>query len=589
MRKHRLMKTAVLMVLALMTLTLLLTGCSGKKSSSKKDKSRKSEEIEEEDDRDDSKEKFENLFGLKSDGKEEEENDTGEEGEKEEKKSSLFSGKDMGPQLVYEENGFKITFDGITSNDGEETINLNFTAENTSGGMRDVQIHGLKVNGLYVEGDMSGTVDEGSSEELTCRIYKDTLQFGGISDIESLEISFYIDGAQGFFQTDPAAVEVRPGGGNSYRLAEGEEIFSDEGGIVINYLGSLPYSREDDDYTLYYMFFSVENHSQVSVSFYECGDEILVDGTADDDTHIMGDTYEVGPYSDGVLRMEFFSMVPDVTSVDFDTKVFMNREDICTVPLHARGSGDKVEIAADEMILSDNFLRMVEMQESEAAREQAEQEAERTVANAAAAEVTETGFFNYMVGSSYNNANCTAVIKNPNTDVYLTRIKVKFTALDESGNVLAEQDYNSISDLTLRPGESAAVNATFKTGEAAASVKAEVIKAEPVTVEDGRRREEDGDYAVLTEDFTVDECQVMVGTVMKYTTYYLDGKITNKTSEEGRIWMLIVLRDSAGQIVYGDTNLLTGVAPDTQSDFHIVLADNEIPDFYKIEVTLLKD
>ena len=81
----------------------------------------------------------------------------------------------------------------------------------------------------------------------------------------------------------------------------------------------------------------------------------------------------------------------------------------------------------------------------------------------------------------------------------------------------------------------------------------------------------------------------MVGTVMKYTTYYLDGKITNKTSEEGRIWMLIVLRDSAGQIVYGDTNLLTGVAPDTQSDFHIVLADNEIPDFDTNEVTLLKD
>ena len=99
--------------------------------------------------------------------------------------------------------------------------------------------------------------------------------------------------------------------------------------------------------------------------------------------------------------MEFFAAQGDVTSADFDGMVFMNRESVCKVPLHVRGTGKNAEVQADEPVLTENYLRMVAAQESEAAREAEEQAAEAAVASAKTPEITETGFFAYTSGSSH--------------------------------------------------------------------------------------------------------------------------------------------------------------------------------------------
>jgi hypothetical protein len=376
----------------------------------------------------------------------------------------------------------------------------------------------------------------------------------------------------------------------SYQLAEGTEVFSDEGEIVIRYLGSVAFDPEADDYTLFNMYYSVENHSQIPVGFWQVGEEILVNGAAADDIHVMGDTIDVAPGRDGILQMEFFAMQGNVTSADFNGMVFMNRESVCEVPLHVRGAGEAVEVQADEPVLTENYLRMVAAQESEAAREAEEQAAEAAVASAKTPEITETGFFAYTSGSSHHHVNCTAFVRNTNTDVYATRLKVKFTALDAAGNVVGEDDYNIISDLAMRPGEETVVSRSFETTGEAASVRAEVEKVEFVALEDGKRREESGNYTLPDDAFSVDDgWKITSSTVMNYTSYYLKGKITSRAAEEARVWLIVVGRDAAGKIVFSAPCLMNKVQPGTNSDFKEVLTSNPMLELSSADIIILRD
>ena len=77
--------------------------------------------------------------------------------------------------------------------------------------------------------------------------------------------------------------------------------------------------------------------------------DLFAQSAAADDIHVMGDTIDVAPGRDGILRMEFFAMQGNVTSADFNGMVFMNRESVCEVPLHVRGAGEAVEVQADDV------------------------------------------------------------------------------------------------------------------------------------------------------------------------------------------------------------------------------------------------
>lgn len=597
MKQHNLLRTGIIMTAAVLALT-----CAGCSSSSKR-RDRDEEEEEEEKEDGDSKEKLEKLFGVKFDGSAEGKASDGEEpeekaSEEEEKTGSAWNRNRIGDiavpefpaQVVCDDYDVRLTLKDITEDErGDALLLMNFTAENTAANERNVQMEDLFINGLQVNGNLFETVEGGSSTEISCTIYKDALSYGGISEIESLVMNFGIDGENGYRETEPVTVAANLGSAGSYQLAEGTEVFSDEGEIVIRYLGSVAFDPEADDYTLFNMYYSVENHSQIPVGFWQVGEEILVNGAAADDIHVMGDTIDVAPGRDGILRMEFFAMQGNVTSADFNGMVFMNRESVCEVPLHVRGAGEAVEVQADEPVLTENYLRMVAAQESEAAREAEEQEKARSVASAKALEVTETGLSTFMVGTSYHEANCTAVIRNPNMDVYATRLKVKFTALDAAGNVLAEDDYMQITDLALRPGENAVVSRTFKTGEEAASVRAEVTQVEFVAMEDGKSREEDGNYAVADDAFSVDDWKITSRTVMNTTTCYLEGKITSRAAEEARVWLIVVGRDAAGKIVFSAPCLMNKVQPGTISDFKEVLTSNPMPELSSADIIILRD
>ena len=586
MKKHHLLRMGILMTAAVLALT-----CAGCSSSSKR-RDRDEEEEEKEKDDGDSKEKLEKLFGVKLDGSSEGKAADGEESEEgaseeEAKTESAWNRNRIGDiavpefpaQVVCDDYDVRVTLKDITEYERDDQILLiNFTAENSAANTRRVQIRDLFINGLQVNGDLTETVEPGSTKELSCTIYKAPLSYGGISEIESLEMDFWIDGEDGFRETEPVTVAAESDSAGSYQLAEGTEVFSDEGEIVIRYLGSVPFSLEADDYTLFNMYYSVENHSHIPVGFWQVGEEILVNGAASDDIHVTGDTIDVAPGRDGIIRMEFFAAQGDVTSADFDGMVFMNRESVCEVPLHVRGAGEGAEVQADEPVLTENYLRMVAAQESEAAREAEEQAAEAAVASAKTPEITETGFFAYTSGSSHHHVNCTAFVRNPNTDVYATRLKVKFTALDAAGNVVGEDDYNIISDLAMRPGEETVVSRSFETTGEAASVMAEVEKVEFVALEDGKRREESGNYTLPDDAFSVDDgWKITSSTVMNYTSYYLKGKITSRAAEEARLWLVVVCRDAAGKIIFSETCLMTKVQPGTTADFEEILTDSQMP------------
>jgi len=586
MKQHNLLRTGIIMTAAVLALT-----CAGCSSSSKR-RDRDEEEEEEEKEDGDSKEKLEKLFGVKFDGSAEGKASDGEEpeekaSEEEEKTGSAWNRNRIGDiavpefpaQVVCDDYDVRLTLKDITEDErGDALLLMNFTAENTAANERNVQMEDLFINGLQVNGNLFETVEGGSSTEISCTIYKDALSYGGISEIESLVMNFGIDGENGYRETEPVTVAANLGSAGSYQLAEGTEVFSDEGEIVIRYLGSVAFDPEADDYTLFNMYYSVENHSQIPVGFWQVGEEILVNGAAADDIHVMGDTIDVAPGRDGILRMEFFAMQGNVTSADFNGMVFMNRESVCEVPLHVRGAGEAVEVQADEPVLTENYLRMVAAQESEAAREAEEQAAEAAVASAKTPEITETGFFAYTSGSSHHHVNCTAFVRNPNTDVYATRLKVKFTALDAAGNVVGEDDYNIISDLAMRPGEETVVSRSFETTGEAASVRAEVEKVEFVALEDGKRREESGNYTLPDDAFSVDDgWKITSSTVMNYTSYYLKGKITSRAAEEARLWLVVVFRDAAGKIIFSETCLMTKVQPGTTADFEEILTDSQMP------------
>ena len=141
-----------------------------------------------------------------------------------------------------------------------------------------------------------------------------------------------------------------------------------------------------------------------------------------------------------------------------------------------------------------------------------------------------------------------------------------------------------ITDLALRPGENAVVSRTFKTGEEAASIRAEVTQVEFVAMEDGKSREEDGNYAVADDAFSVDVWKITSRTVMNTTT-----KISSRAAEEARVWLIVVGRDAAGKIVFSAPCLMNKVQPGTISDFKEVLTSNPMPELSSADIIILRD
>ena len=214
MKKHHLLRMGILMTAAVLALT-----CAGCSSSSKR-RDRDEEEEEEEKDDGDSKEKLEKLFGVKLDGSSEGKAADGEESEEEAKTESAWNWNRIGDiavpefpaQVVCDDYDVRVTLKDITEYERDDQILLiNFTAENSAANTRRVQIRDLFINGLQVNGDLTETVEPGSTTELSCTIYKAPLSYGGISEIESLVMNFGIDGENGYRETEPVTVAANLG------------------------------------------------------------------------------------------------------------------------------------------------------------------------------------------------------------------------------------------------------------------------------------------------------------------------------------------------------------------------------------------
>ena len=124
----------------------------------------------------------EKLFGVKLDGSSEGKAADGEESEEgaseeEAKTESAWNRNRIGDiavpefpaQVVCDDYDVRVTLKDITEYERDDQILLiNFTAENSAANTRRVQIRDLFINGLQVNGDLTETVEPGSTKELSC-------------------------------------------------------------------------------------------------------------------------------------------------------------------------------------------------------------------------------------------------------------------------------------------------------------------------------------------------------------------------------------------------------------------------------------
>ncbi len=93
-------------------------------------------------------------------------------------------------QVVYDEGGIKISYNGIQFND--YSVDFKFLIENNTNKGITIQARDESINDFMVSGIMSDDVQPGKKANGSLTYYKSMLEENGISSIENLEFSFHI-------------------------------------------------------------------------------------------------------------------------------------------------------------------------------------------------------------------------------------------------------------------------------------------------------------------------------------------------------------------------------------------------------------
>lgn len=167
-------------------------------------------------------------------------------------------------QVVFEQDGIKITATGLDSDGSLFGADVNFLIENDSEQNITVQVRNVSVNGYMVDTSMSADVVSGKKSNDSMTIMSSSLEESGISAISDIEFSFHIYDAEDWETiVDSDVVSLSTSIADSYTQdydTSGDVVYEDENVRIISK------GITTDDISGPSAVFYIENISDVDLS-----------------------------------------------------------------------------------------------------------------------------------------------------------------------------------------------------------------------------------------------------------------------------------------------------------------------------------
>ncbi len=159
--------------------------------------------------------------------------DAKEEASKEEKKKSASSKNEFTEQVIYEQDGLKVTATGLE--ESRTGIQLKLTVENSADCTYIVQARNVSANGIMVDPSMSIDVAAGKKANGKMRLSSRELEDAGISQIHSLEFNLHIFPEDDFMDgIDSDLITLTLSDGEESKSVDGEVLYDADGLKIIS-------------------------------------------------------------------------------------------------------------------------------------------------------------------------------------------------------------------------------------------------------------------------------------------------------------------------------------------------------------------